>query len=103
MTTLTKLQAHLTTEVRNVNGYPYKNLAKIIITKDGTSLSVQASQNHYSTPRRNEGPYSHVEVWCVTGAAPNGVTEFDYDDNDPSAYVPIEDVTKFIDAHGGMV
>lgn len=28
---------------------------------DGFTVSVQASQYHYCTPRHNEGPYSHVE------------------------------------------
>ena len=33
-----------------------------IFCNDGFSLSVQASRDHYSIPRNNEGPYTHVEV-----------------------------------------
>jgi len=65
---------------------------------DGTTISVQASRFHYSTPRSDCGPYTHVEVWLAT--AP--VTEFDYDKEYPSAYIPIEKVVEFIDNHGGF-
>lgn len=33
-----------------------------IICKDGTILSVQASEGHYCNPRHREGPWSCVEV-----------------------------------------
>ena len=46
-----------------------------------------------------EGPYSAVEVWCVTGGK---VTEFEYDEESPSPYVPIEQVVYWIDNHGGF-
>lgn len=97
MTTLEQLQKHLATEPKSFN-YFYKDLAPIVICKDGTTLSVQASQYHYSTPSEDYGPYTEVEVWKVSA----DVTEFDYDENDPSAYVPIEQVVQFIDNHGGI-
>lgn len=103
MTTLEKLNTHLATPVNELTkGYLYKEQAPMIQCRDGTTLSVQASENHYSTPRDNFGPYTEVEVWCVTGAGPNGVTEFDYSDDDPSGFVPIEQVVQFIDNHGGF-
>lgn len=104
MTTLEQLQKHLASKPKEYRpGYSHKELAPIVKCKDGVTLSVQASQYHYSTPRKDYGPYTEVEVWCVRGAGPNGVTEFDYSDDDPSAYVPIEQVVQFIDNHGGMV
>ena len=99
MNTLEQLQKHLASKPKEYRpGYSHKDLAPIVQCKDGTTLSVQASQYHYSTPREDYGPYTEVEVWKAT--AP--VTEFDYSDDDPSAYVPIEQVVQFIDNHGGI-
>jgi len=101
MTTLEQLQKHLATEPKEYRpGYSHKELAPIVKCKDNVTLSVQASEFHYSSPRDNYGPYTEVEVWCVRDAAE--VTEFDYSDDDPSAYVPIEQVVQFIDNHGGI-
>lgn len=100
MNTIDKLQDHLTAVVLYKGTWSeYKEQASAIECADGTTLSVQASKDHYSTPRENEGPYTEVEVWLVT--AP--VTEFEYSSDEPSSYVPIEQVAQFIDNHGGMV
>lgn len=98
MTTIEKLQQHLANEIKVISGYVFKAPVPEVVCKDGTTLSVQASETHYCTPRENKGPYTEVEVWCVT--AP--VTEFEYDSEEPSAYVPIEQVALFIDNHGGF-
>lgn len=98
MNTVEKLQQHLNSPVKVVCGYDYKEITPRITCKDGTTLSVQASFGHYCKPRANVGPYTHVEVWCVS--AP--VIEFDYDDDGPSAYIPIEDVAQLIRNHGGF-
>ena len=98
--TLNQLQEHLRQLPKEiVHGIWHKDTAPVVKCKDGATLSVQASQYHYSTPRENFGPYTEVEVWCVSCE----VTEFDYSDDDPSAYVPIEKIVQFIDNHGGMV
>jgi len=98
MNTLEKLQAHLNTPVRLLSDYDYKILAERVVCKDGTTISVQASAFHYCTPRNNSGPYTHVEVWCASVMP----TEFDYDEDGPTAQVPIELVAQFIDNHGGF-
>ena len=98
MNTLDKLQANLAGSVSTVGSHEYKGNADHVECADGTTISVQASQFHYSTPRSDRGPYTHVEVWLAS--AP--VTEFDYDEEGPSAYVPIEKVVEFIDNHGGF-
>lgn len=101
MNTCDRLQQHLNTEVIKVFGdYTVKTLAPVVQCKDGTTLSVQASALHYSTPRENTGPYSAVEVWCIRPE--QVVTEFLYT-NEPAAWVPIEAVVAFIGNHGGMV
>ena len=98
MNTLDKLQSKLAGSVSIVGSHGYKDIADHVECADGTTISVQASQFHYSTPRSDCGPYTHVEVWLAT--AP--VTEFDYSDEGPSALVPIEKVVEFIDNHGGF-
>jgi len=94
MATLEKLQALLCLPPN----YYGKDLAPVIWCKDGAKLSVQASATHYCTPRFDFGPYTEVEVWCANVL----VTEFEYSDSEPSAYVPIELVVEFIDNHGGF-
>lgn len=75
---------------------------------DGTKLSVQASRGHYSKPRSDTGPWTHVEVWCITGPKGNNVrpttwAEWYNGSCDPYSYVPIEKVNAFIKRHGGLV
>lgn len=99
MNTLQKLQQHLAAApVEYRPGAYHKAITPHVVCKDGSTISVQASECHYSTPRSNIGPYTAVEVWCASVP----VTEFPYDIDEPSAYVPIEDVVKFIDNHGGF-
>lgn len=97
--TVEKLQQHLATPRSRRSGFEYKEQALKVECADGTTLSVQASRTHYCTPRDNVGPYTEVEVWLCS-ADPSEF--FDYDNNDPSAYVPIGKVAAFIDAHGGF-
>lgn len=100
MNTFDRLQKHLANEIiKTSTGLCHKPPTDLVKCADGTTLSVQASGGHYCTPRDNQGPYTAVEVWCVS----SDVTEFEYSEEDPSAYVPIEDVVRFIDNHGGMV
>ena len=73
---------------------------------DGTKLSVQASRGHYSKPRSDTGPWTHVEVWCVTGPSGMSIRLPSWGDggqDDPYAYVPVEKVNAFIERHGGLV
>lgn len=98
MKTLEKLQEHLNTSKEMIVGYEYKKPAPILKCMDGTTMSVQASKNHYCKPRNDVGPYTHVEIWRVSCV----VTEFPYDPEEPSAYVPIEDVVQLINNHGGI-
>ena len=103
METLARLQNHLNaTPVEIFPGYFHKPITAPVECADGTSLSVQASENHYCSPRTNQGPYTSVEVWCIRGCS-DPIVEFDYSDDEPSANVPIEDVVRFIDNHGGIV
>ena len=98
MNTPDKLQSKLAGSMLTVGSYKYKGTVDNVECADGTTISVQASESHYCTPRADKGPYTHVEVWLAT--AP--VTEFDYDKEYPSAYIPIEKVVEFINNHGGF-
>lgn len=100
MSTLERLQAHLAIQVKDLGaGYTWKELAPHVACKDGSTMSVQASETHYCAPRDNHGPYTHVEVWCcgtVAAWEDYGTGE------DPYAQVPIEMVAAEIDRRGGF-
>ena len=98
--TLDALQAFLATPTQSTpSGHQYKPIAQRLQCSDGFSMSVQASESHYSEPRTNQGPYSKVEVW-LCGEVPEW-SEYG-DGEDPYAFVPIELVAQLIDHHGGI-
>jgi hypothetical protein len=100
MSTLDRLQAMLMQPAIEIApGLSFKNVLPAMVCADGTTLSVQASKNHYCSPRDDIGPYTAVEVWNVS--APE-VPDFEYSSDDPSAYVDINSVVAFIDRHGGL-
>lgn len=57
------IQNHLNTATYSGVGIlKYKNRVSAIQIADTDTISIQASENHYSTPRENTGPYTEVEV-----------------------------------------
>ena len=84
--------------------FEFKSHCPRFFCKDGTYLSVQASNTHYSMPRDNEGPYTHVEVGFPSIDPPESWAEYadgEYP-NDVYGYVPLELVNEFIELHGGI-
>jgi hypothetical protein len=86
-----------------------KKRCKHIGCKDGFTMSVQASETHYSEPTDNRGPYTKVEV-----GYPSEFEEllWPYVDGDPEyanptmvvySYVPVAVVLAVIEKHGGRV
>jgi len=78
----------------------------MVVCADGFSMSVQASERNYSTPRDDVGPYTAVEVgfpssydYFLHGYAENPDTPTDT----VYGYVPADTIMLCIDAHGGMV
>ena len=80
----------------------------VILCHDGFRMSVQASREHFCTPRQDKGPYTHVEV-----GYPNLLEELllPYADGPstiaglrPTLYVnvPAEVVLETIDMHAGI-
>ena len=90
-------------------GMYFKAIAPRIKCCDGTTLSVQASETHYCTPRSNfSGPYSHVEVGFPSVEPPDSWAKYfdgDWEADDRTgsvyAYVPIELVRQYVELHGG--
>ena len=74
---------------------------------DGESLSVQASEMNYCTPRTNVGPYTHVEVGFLSTPPPSSWDSFAESAEMPMpadvyCHVPLQLVQFYIGAHGGL-
>ena len=76
-----------------------------IICKDGFSMSVQAGQNLYCSPRQDIGPWHEVEVGFPShedkdllpyAERPNHPVDTVY------SYVPVELVESVMEKHGGF-
>jgi hypothetical protein len=99
---LIALNHHLRT-ARELN-YPYA--CRKVVCADGFTMSVQASENHYCSPRNNEGPWEVVEVGFPSTIEP---LLWDYADEPGKwtdtvyGYVPIELVAAVVELHGGIV
>ena len=90
----------------------YKKVQPPIRCKDGFQMSVQASRDHYCTPRDDKGPYTHVEVgWPSMWE--DLLLPFTDNDTDrtpvvcgesPTLYVnvPANTVRAVVEKHGGM-
>jgi hypothetical protein len=72
-----------------------------IVCADGFTISVQASAFHYCSPRRNEGPYTEVEVGFPSEYEPLLAPYSDGSGVFP--YTPIDVVREVILKHGGPV
>ena len=85
----------------------FKTLSPNHVCADGLRVSVQASECHYSLPRGEKGPYSHVELGYPSEIPPEDILEYAEDREDPFGtvypYVPIELVYKWLQAHGGAL
>lgn len=85
------------------------SIAPRIICKDGVSLSVQASEYTYCSPRNNKGPHYQKEVGFILDAEGKDLTPpdswRDYADgefpSDVYGYVPVKLIEEFIESHGG--
>lgn len=89
-----------------------KYLRPRVTLADGVSLSIQASETHYCTPRDNIGPYTRVEVGSVApseGQVSCLATELrEYAELDASGecfsgiygYVPVALLNELIVKHG---
>lgn len=71
--------------------------------KDGTLVSVQASEFHYCIPRRdNAAEYSAVEAWFWKPDK-RFKSGFRILTEEPLAFLPADELMEMIDTHGGIV
>lgn len=89
------------------DGSTFEDVRPRVECADGFRISVQASQYHYCTPRRN----GVVEYETVELGSPNVVDPLiiDYaeDPEDPThtvyGYVPVDIVCELVEKHGGII
>ena len=80
---------------------------KKVICADGFTMSVQANENAYCSPRANhDGLYTEVEIGFPSAVEPL-IMPWAEDKNRPRetiyGYVPVGTVTNVIAKHGGIV
>ena len=78
----------------------------LIECRDGFSMSVQAGNGHYCSPRDDVGPYTHVEVGFPSSYDYYLHEYAEYPDKPTDTvygWVPADTIQLCIDAHGGMV
>lgn len=106
MTSITQEYLKKHYSVKEVANFETVERKPLLICKDGYSISVQASEYHYCTPRTNleDGCYYEVEL-----GFPNQFDELinSYAEDKDSIetvfpYVPIELVDELIIKHGGI-
>ena len=80
-------------------------IAKRIVCVDGFSISVQANEVAYCSPRENIGPWHKVEVGFPSDT-PDLIMSYAECETSPTrtvyGYVPIELVEELIASHGGV-
>ena len=95
----TKLEEYYENGIRRHIRNPY------LICKDGFTMSVQASETHYSEPKGFADEYSEVEIGYPSNME-NLIMDYCEDHQDPCGtvygYVPVELVDRVIDKHGGI-
>jgi hypothetical protein len=105
MTTVDQLQAMLAGRTVPKDGYGLPGVPPLEC-KDGFSVSMQASEWLYCSPRDSVGPWTAVELgfpsweepllmpWCEDKMRP---TQTVY------GWVPLDVVAQVVEAHGGLV
>lgn len=89
--------------LKEIPVYPSGNRAAIYCN-DGFNVSVQASQYHYCEPRISEARfYKSVELGFPSSPLPE-LEEWseDSDCKGVFGYVPVEEVAKILESHGGI-
>ena len=77
-----------------------------ITCDDGYNVSIQASEGHYCTPRKDNADYTAVELG-VPSVADELLTPYAEDSSKPTdtvyGWVPVDVVAQLIVKHGGIV
>ena len=88
--------------------FDFQRRREVVECKDGFKMSVQASENHYCTPRENgiAMSYTSVEVGFPTekeDCLMSYAEDYDKPTDTVYAYVPASVIIDVIENHGGMV
>lgn len=83
------------------------SFTKRVICADGFNISIQSSDGHYCTPRRNDDTVENYTAFELGFPSESDelINEFAEDDNYTEAvypYTPREIVQQLIDKHGGI-
>lgn len=91
-----------------MNGqYKFLEIRPGVICADGFTISIQASSNHYCSPRTDDAEeYESVELGFPSEKE-DLIMEYVEDDQDPTqtvyGWVPVDVVDKMLEKHGGIV
>lgn len=88
-------------------GVEYVDPIPHIICNDGAKLSVQASENHYCSPRANKVEWYKFEVGFPNPPPTSELFKnLAEDASRPTetvyAYVPVQEIVDYIEEHGGV-
>lgn len=98
--TLLELSERFDPKIRSIGIYEFLRPVSRIRCIDGFSMSAQSGMLVRCMPRDNVGPWSHVEVGCLSDEEP--MLDI-YKSGDIYNYVPIEIVGRIIIKHGGLL
>ena len=92
--------------IENLSGYEYRTHTPQIVCKDGFSMSVQASKNHYCSPRINDAEeYGSMEIGFPSEKE-DLIMEYAETPEEPTGtvygWVPCEVIDAVIEKHGGF-
>ena len=89
-----------------LRGFTYTKPVKAIMLADGESISVQASEVSYCTPREDVAAWQAVECGFPSFHPSPKLMEYCENPERPTetiyAYVPVDIVLAEIEAHGGI-
>lgn len=94
----------------NAGGFIFQHCYPLLLA-DGTSLSIQAGETHYCSPRKNssDGDYNEYDSFEIgfPSSVIEEIMEYCEDSDNPTetvyAYVPKDIIRQFIAARGGVV
>lgn len=93
-------------EITKVEGFEFRERADRLEAYSGWSVSVQAGECLYSTPRNNHGPWTEVELGFPSEAKKILMPYAECKDNDPTKtvypYVPLDVVAMAFLEEGGI-
>jgi hypothetical protein len=104
---LNELQARLEPTQRRIKGLSARHLERVprILCADGFSMSVQADEFTYCSPRDSVGPWDSVEIGYPSERVEKFMQWAERAD-DPTdtvyGYVPLEVVAEVVEDHGGF-